>query len=112
MFKVIFPAGYNVIDVIDDNLDINVILESGKVFFATLFTISNIKSLMLRDEAMFFLAEDMVIVADLEKDTIRRVVQESINDGFFERTFCQIGLVEDIYGIGMSYDGLNDMIRE
>jgi hypothetical protein len=109
MFKVIFPSGYEIIDLLNDNIDVNVIFDNGKVFFATLFTINNVQSLMLKDETVFFWAEDMLIVANLEKGTIRKVVEESIREGCFGRAFCEIGLIENIYGIDKSYDELNDM---
>ncbi len=41
-FKIIFPTGYQVADIFNDNIDINVVLENGDVFFGTLFTISNL----------------------------------------------------------------------
>lgn len=109
MFKIIFPSGYQIMDVLDDNLDINVIFDNGQVFFATLFTIKNVKSLMLKDEAVFFWAENMLIVTNLKKETIRRAIQESINEGCFRRAFCEIGFIENIYGIGKSYDELKDI---
>jgi hypothetical protein len=31
-FKIIFPTGYQVADIFNDNIDINVVLENGDVF--------------------------------------------------------------------------------
>jgi hypothetical protein len=47
-FKIYFPASYLVKDIYNDNIDINVILEDGQVFFATFFTLQNIQWLIAK----------------------------------------------------------------
>ncbi len=41
-FKIVFPVGYNIEDIYNDNLDLNVVLSNDKVYFGTLFTNFNI----------------------------------------------------------------------
>jgi hypothetical protein len=109
MFKIIFPTGYQIIDPINDNIDINVAFENGKVYHATLFTLKNIQSLMLKDQTVHFWAEDIIVVTDLSKETIYRTVKEVINEGYIERAFGEIGNIEKVYGFGYLYEDLPDM---
>lgn len=109
-FKIIFLSGYQVKNISDDNLDIHLALENGNVFFATIFTIDNIKSLMLKDNTDYFWASDMVIVKDLRKETIWLAMAEIIRDEYLEGSFSKIGTVKEIYS-GKNYDELEDMIN-
>jgi hypothetical protein len=65
-FKIIFPSGYNLNldDETDGNIDINIILKNGNVFFATLFTILNLDYLLNKHDEPCFWATDMLIVKD------------------------------------------------
>ena len=98
-FKVRYPAGYtnNVKDITNDNMDINVVFSNGTVHFATIFTIKNIQELMSKDNGLYFWAMDMVIVIDLERNTIRKAIGDMIKDGYFYEMFSSIGTIESVY---------------
>lgn len=105
MYKLRFPAGYLGTDVEDDNIDTHVVLEAGQVFFATLFTLKNVESLMKKEEfQLYFWATDMIIVKDLSLETIRQTVDEIIKEEMLSTMFCEIGTVEIVYGL--SFDEL------
>ncbi len=78
-FKIVFPVGYNIEDIYNDNLDLNVVLSNDKVYFGTLFTNLNIKYLMEKEGEDFFWAADMLIVSDLSKVTIYNVIHPPAN---------------------------------
>lgn len=108
-FKVIFPSGYQTTDVFNDNIDINLVLENGKVFFATLFTLENIKYLMMKDRASYFWSTDLIIVSDLKKETIRLAISEIIQQGSIASAFSEIGTIESIMPKAKSYHDIVDM---
>ncbi|REC49725.1 hypothetical protein [Chryseobacterium pennipullorum] len=83
-FKIVFPSGYSVNDYYNDNIDLNIILPSGSVFFSTFFTIINVKNLIDKDDAVYFWSTDMLIVKDLKKETIKNVVFNMIKDEYLE----------------------------
>lgn len=82
-FTVNYPTGYNVKDIYNDNIDINIILEDGRIFFATFFTVNNIIYLMDNETNSFrrdhFWATDMVIVRDLSVATIEQTINYILN---------------------------------
>lgn len=83
-FKIHFPVpynSYNVKDIYDDNFDINVITEDGRIFFAILFTSKNVERLMSATKTAYFWARDMIIVKDLSKFTYSTIKSfEDIQD--------------------------------
>ncbi|MDF2849700.1 MAG: hypothetical protein K0S31_385 [Sphingobacterium multivorum] len=96
-FKVLFPAPYQVVDVYDDNLDINIILENDEVYFGTLFTLTNINKLMEKNREIYFWSTDMLIVKELSYQGIHAALQAVLNECYFNSVFSKIGVVEDIY---------------
>lgn len=96
-FKILLPSGYNVHDIYDDNIDVNVALRSGIVYFATFFTIFNIQTLMSNEGVIYFWSTDMVIIKDLRTETIREAVSKIIEDGLLDVSFSKIGIIEDVY---------------
>jgi len=96
-FKVVFPSGYNINDYYDDNIDLNIILPTGRVFFSTFFTILNIKNLIEKDNTLYFWSTDMLIVRDLKKETIKKVIFNMIDDGYFESVCADIGGVHEVF---------------
>jgi hypothetical protein len=108
-FKVIFPSGYHIVDSDNDNIDINIILPNKFVYFATLFTILNIQSLMKKEESIYFWATEMIIVGDLKKKTIKEAILGILKDGYLETFFSPIGTIENIYQGKQNYE---DMFSE
>jgi hypothetical protein len=107
-FKVRFPGGYQVDDIFNDNIDLNVILPDGRVFFATAFTILNIQYLIEKDQDIYFWATDMFVVKDLEKITIKKSIEKIIADDYFEMIFCKIGYLETVYSDDLAYNEVID----
>jgi len=103
-FKILFPAGYNITEITDDNIDVNVILSNGFVYFATFFTISNIKNLMNKD--LYFWSTDMIVVKNLEKETIKKIVLNIIDEELLETSFSKIGTIKEIYSENENFEGI------
>ncbi|RBL91350.1 hypothetical protein [Chitinophaga flava] len=109
-FKVIFPAFYNVDDVLNDNLDVNIIFPDGGVFFIAVFTISNLEMLMKNSGGIYFWSSDMVVVRDLNKETIKEAISQIIRDGYYESAFCKIGTIETVYSKVKSYEDIESEV--
>lgn len=103
-FKITFPSSYQVKNVNNDNIDINIAFLDNRVFSATVFTADNIKDLMTQNNESFFWTSDMFIVADLSIDTIRNAISESLTHHYFELIFTQIGTVESVYEVNSFED--------
>ncbi|MBT2622620.1 hypothetical protein [Chryseobacterium sp. ISL-6] len=106
-FKIVFPEGYNVNDYNDDNIDLNIIIPSGQVFFSTFLTILNINNLMIRDNDLYFWATDMIIVKNLMKETIKSSVSKMISDRYLESACSEIGKIHEIFP---DYNAYSDLI--
>ncbi|SIT25241.1 hypothetical protein SAMN05421786_11483 [Chryseobacterium ureilyticum] len=96
-FKVVFPSGYSVNDYYNDNIDLNIILPSGTVFFSTFFTIINVKNFIDEDDTGYFWSTDMLIVKDLKKETIKNVIFKMIKDGYLGSACTEIGKIQEIF---------------
>ncbi len=105
-FKIIFPTGHQVTDLQNDNLDINVVLPTGEVYWGCLFTLANIKLLMEREAGHFFWAADMVIVQDLQKETIYKAIRELLEAGHLQSALSCIGDISTLYPECEDYDSL------
>ena len=79
----------------DDNYDIEIILNNGKRYSGTVFTLVNINSIMNKDKQTgemdcglyFGGCKDMVIVELLTIDVIARVVRSVYKDSLIEKVF-------------------------
>jgi hypothetical protein len=100
-FKINFPTEYQVKDLLNDNLDINVILDTEDVYFLCFFTTDNIINLMAQEigtsSELYFWASDMVIVRDLSKETIKQAVNSIIESGQINQ-FTRIGNINSVFG--------------
>lgn len=105
-FKVTFPSGYNISNYNDDNIDLNIILPSGRVFFSTFFTVLNISNLIEKDNMLYFWSTDMVIVKDLKKETIKNVIFRMINDGYLESACSDIGEINEVFPSIQTYSDI------
>ena len=111
-FKIRFPGGYDIEDVFNDNIDLNVVLQDKRVFFATAYTIKNIEYLLEKDQDIYFWSTDMFIIKDLEKITIKKSIEKIIENDFFESIFSKIGSVEDVYSSSLDYEKIVDECPE
>lgn len=105
-FKISFPTGYYIDNFENDNIDMHVILDDGNVYVATAFTMINIKLLMGQDH--YFWASDMFIVPDLRIPTLKKAINEAINDHYFEFIFKKIGSIQDVYECD-HYDAIEEL---
>jgi hypothetical protein len=87
-FKVI---GLQEWDKHDDNLDVIIRTNDNRVYSATFFTMQNLASLMAKNEktgecaqGTYMWAVDMVIVRDLDLETIRITIEDLIATGEIE----------------------------
>lgn len=108
-FKIVFPSGYIVKNIINDNIDVNIVFSDGKVYFATLFTVSNIKNLL--EKSNYFWACDMMVVPNLKKSTIRSSLMKIIEDGYLDSAFTQIGNIYEVYD-DMNYNDIVDLATD
>lgn len=109
IFKIYYPSGYIVDDISSDNLDVNVILENGEVYWATFFTMDNIKSIMVKERSVSFWAANMIIVEDLDRLTIRLAVKELMDENLLKPSMAYIGTIEQVFRKEMSFDDVIDM---
>ena len=111
-FKVCCPAGYHVEDVFDDNLDLNIVLDTGEVFFATVFTVRNVQALLARSPEPYFWSVDMFIVDNLRVATILNAVASIVQEGLTDTVFGRIGTTDTVYeGLGYSFAHLPEHLQ-
>ncbi|HCO67618.1 MAG TPA: hypothetical protein DIT04_07685 [Dysgonomonas sp.] len=105
--KITFPLGYLDTNIFNDNVDVNIVFETGEVYFGTLITMKNIESFINRGD-IYFWCTNMFIVKDLKKETIRAAILKSLFDKNFKDIFTKIGDIAHIFE-GLSYNDLIDM---
>ena len=96
-FKVLCPAGYHVDDVYNDNMDLNIVLDTEEVFFATAFTVRNVQALLARSLEPYFWSVDMFIVDNLRVPTILEAVACIVQEGMADTIFGRIGTTATVY---------------
>jgi hypothetical protein len=105
-FKIIFPSGYSVLNIDNDNIDVNVVLPNGEVYFGTLFTIANIQCLMDKEGEHYFWATDMIVVKDLSEEMIYKAIKELINSDYLFQALTKIGSIETVNQGSKTYNCL------
>jgi hypothetical protein len=105
-FKIIFPSGYQIRDIYNDNIDVNVILPDNTVFFGTLFTLQNIQEIMKKTNDLYFWSTDMIVVQDLKKESIYNVVNKVLEEEYLPAIFSKIGMVENIFPEFKSFEDI------
>lgn len=93
-----FPTGYNITNIIDDNIDIHIIVDN-RVFFSTFFTTKNIDRLIDKESSSYFWATDMIILSDLRLETIKGAVIDIVESGIISDSLTDIGDLELVYGM-------------
>lgn len=109
-FKIIFITGHCGTNIHNDNIDVNVVLENGNVYFGVLGTVENIVTFFNRGD-LYYWSVDLLIVKDLSKETIRSAIQSAIDHDNLEYMFSLIGTIETIFKVN-SFDEINDMNDE
>jgi hypothetical protein len=110
-YKIIFPTGYQNIkaNVLDSNIDVNIVFDTGDVYFGILATTVNVQHIMQNNNESYFWVEDLFIVKGLDKETIRKAINKVIELDIFYKIFTKIGVLGDEYFNGISFEYLPDM---
>ena len=81
----------------DDNVDVEIIVHSSTCYSATFFTVKNITSLFDKNRitgecvsGTYLWAANMILVKDLEIDTIRVTISDLLTSGEIETTCHRI----------------------
>jgi hypothetical protein len=111
-YKIYFPAGRKELDTFSDNVDINIITEDELVYFATLFTINNIVSIMERGDENWFWATDMILIKDLRDETIKKAISGIVAMNNLGSMVSEIGDIDTIFKDVTFYSSLKDWSAE
>jgi hypothetical protein len=83
-YKIIIFEGATAMDPNNDNVDVNVLFNSGERYVATFFTLTNVEYLInswietKEHNAKYFWSSDAIVVEKLDTETIREVVKNLI----------------------------------
>jgi hypothetical protein len=93
-YQIVVVASASAINPNNDNVDVEVIFDSGKRYVATFFTLDNVQSLMNKYKVtqeckggLYFWASDMVLVRKLSREVIHETVEDLILTGEIEGAF-------------------------
>jgi hypothetical protein len=88
----------NDLEVSTGNVDVEVALADGSRWGATFFTLSNIEALFEKNRrtgechgGLYFWATGMIIVRQLDQETIEATIEALRDDGEFEQVFNRLG---------------------
>lgn len=96
-FKVLCPGGYHVADPFNGNVDLNIVLDTEEVFFATVFTVRNVQALLASSPEPYFWSVGMFLVDNLSVPTLLDAVACIIQEGLAETIFSRIGTTDSVY---------------
>lgn len=106
-FKVIFISPFSVLDINDDNCDINIVLDSGEVYFGILMTVSNVTTLTQKEDYPGYVdMEDTIVINKMEENLIRNALSYIVSNDYLDSTFSKIGMLNRDYNI--DYEELID----
>jgi hypothetical protein len=96
-FEILVLEGVDGLDTINDNVDIEVVFDTGERWVATFFTLQNLESLFKKNRetgecgsGLYFWCSDMVIVKTLTVESIVYTVVELLREGEFESAFAGV----------------------
>lgn len=88
-YSIIILHGIQGMNPDNDNVDVDLVFDSGERYTATFFTLQNIQSLLDNykitgecNSGQYFWASDMIIVEKLTPETIRQTVQDLLSTDF------------------------------
>lgn len=88
----------------NDNSDIEVILEDGRIFYATAFTFENIEWLRNKNHktgeclsGRYFWAKNMLLVKRINRNEIEQVVEHLFRENEFESVFKRIDGIKSVW---------------
>nr|WP_317632007.1 hypothetical protein [uncultured Flavobacterium sp.] len=107
-FKIKTFSSFSEINSLDDNIDVNIILSDGDVYFGTLITTQNIVTQMKNSDDSFFWIDSMLIVKKLDETNIKKAITEIIDNQYFNKIFFKIGTLELLEGFKKDFDEIID----
>jgi hypothetical protein len=107
-YKIRFPTGWTDINESNDNIDINVVLENGEVYWGIIFSVQNIEYLMKKEGNSFFSCSSMAIVSELNPQNIHDLITSIVDSGFIEDVFSNIGTIEKQFP-GLTFQDIPDV---
>lgn len=110
-YKIIFPTGYinAETNILNNNIDINIIFDTGDIYFGVLITAINIQNIMKRSNESYFFIDDLFIIRDLRKETIENSINTVIEQDIFTEIFTKIGILGESFYNGVSFESLPNM---
>lgn len=70
---------------LNDNTDVTVELDDGRVYSFTAFTPLNLMSLINQESLGYFLCEDMLVLGAIDEKNVRSAVEEMLEDDNIDR---------------------------
>lgn len=87
----------------DDNVDVEITLDDGRIYSATFFTLKNLKAIIdahkISGESAggsYVWAADMIVVEEITREVIFKSIEDLIQHGSISTACSQIGFVEKI----------------
>jgi hypothetical protein len=91
-FSLHFPTGFTD-PTKDDNVDVRVEMADGRAYSLTFFTLTNLETLMARwgktgecANGLYVWAKNMIVVQEISRAVIRKVVHDLVETGDIEKT--------------------------
>lgn len=107
-YKVIFISPFSLVNKEDDNCDVNIVLETGEIYFGLLMTVKNVTTLVSkRDYDGYIDMVDTIVIANMEKTTIKKAIDRIINEGRLDEVFTKIGTLKTD-DFDYSFEEIND----
>ena len=102
-FELVILNGENSLNRYDDNVDVEITLVDNRVFSATFFTLKNIESLLSNYKTtgecasgLYFWAQDMIVVNDLDEITLRKTIIDLLDsEELYICCLVRAGLIGD-----------------
>jgi hypothetical protein len=90
-------VGTQMWDVAADNVDVEIVLDDGRRFVATFFTLVNVQNLFDKNKrtgecaaGLYLWAADMILVERLTRDVIVRTVADLLQEGELEAACSEV----------------------
>ncbi|MBB1139576.1 hypothetical protein [Myroides sp. WP-1] len=107
-YKTIFISPFSLNHKEDDNCDINIVLETGEIYFGLLMTVKNVTTLASkRDYDGCLDMVDTIIVPNMEKETIKSALDRLIDEKRLDEVFTKIGTLKT-EDFDYSFEEIND----
>ena len=84
-YEIEIIGGLEFINPENDNIDVEITLEDGRVYSASFFTLKNIQEIMNKYKStgecingLYFMASDMIIIEEISEDKLRNTISDII----------------------------------